>query len=291
MTVTSTVTKDTSRLVPTRRELLLSCGATVVAAVFILAIGPQPGDAPAHLYRTFLVEHGIVLWDNLWYAGQYPLASYSLLYYFPAAARRQPPARLRRCRRRHAPVRPDQLSRVGAERALANADLRCARRRPDVHRPLRLHARLRRDASRAAPAAVRQDVARRLLRRADARLQPARLLLPRAHPLRRHRSRAARSTAGSCGSRSALGAIAAFELAMLVLFPTPGHLPVQPLRLRRGHEHLDRRRAARLAGRPRPADRRLLHHLGDSGAASSTSSRPRSATTGRACAPSSSRSC
>ena len=48
-------------------------------------LGPAPGDAPAHLYRTFLVQHGAVIWDNLWYAGQYPLGSYSLLYYFPAA--------------------------------------------------------------------------------------------------------------------------------------------------------------------------------------------------------------
>ena len=63
----------------------MSGGATVAAAALILAIGPAPGDAPAHLYRTFLVEHGVFLWDNLWYAGQYPLASYSLLYYFPAA--------------------------------------------------------------------------------------------------------------------------------------------------------------------------------------------------------------
>ena len=28
---------------------------------------------------------GAYLWDNLWYGGHYPLASYSLLYYFPAA--------------------------------------------------------------------------------------------------------------------------------------------------------------------------------------------------------------
>ena len=75
---------DGARSGPGRRELLLSGGATILAAAFILAVGPAPGDAPAHLYRTFLVEHGIVLWDNLWYAGQYPLASYSLLYYFPA---------------------------------------------------------------------------------------------------------------------------------------------------------------------------------------------------------------
>src|SRR5580700_11691479 len=84
--MTSPIIKDAARFVPSRKELLLNGSATVVAAAMILAIGPAPGDAPAHLYRTFLVEHGIVLWDNLWYAGQYPLASYSLLYYFPAAA-------------------------------------------------------------------------------------------------------------------------------------------------------------------------------------------------------------
>jgi hypothetical protein len=39
---------------------------------------------PAHLYRTMLVEDGVLIWDNLWYGGHYPLASYSLLYYLPA---------------------------------------------------------------------------------------------------------------------------------------------------------------------------------------------------------------
>src|SRR5262249_44133858 len=37
------------------------------------------------LYRTFLVRSGALVWDNFWYEGHYPLASYSLLYYFPAA--------------------------------------------------------------------------------------------------------------------------------------------------------------------------------------------------------------
>ncbi len=84
--MTSTALNETAtRFRPTRRELVLNASATVLAGILILALDPEPGDAPAHLYRTFLVEHGIVLWDNLWYAGQYPLASYSLLYYFPAA--------------------------------------------------------------------------------------------------------------------------------------------------------------------------------------------------------------
>jgi hypothetical protein len=69
---------------PPYRELVLAAGLTATVAALIM-LGPAPADAPAHLYRTLLVQHGAVIWDNLWYAGQYPLASYSLLYYFPAA--------------------------------------------------------------------------------------------------------------------------------------------------------------------------------------------------------------
>src|SRR5207253_1863519 len=54
-------------------------------AALVLAFGPAPGDAPVHLYRTFLVRDGALVWDNFWYSGTYPLASYSLLYYLPAA--------------------------------------------------------------------------------------------------------------------------------------------------------------------------------------------------------------
>jgi hypothetical protein len=55
-----------------------------VVAVPLTAFGPSGGDMPAHLYRTMLVEDGVLVWDNLWYGGHYPLASYSLLYYLPA---------------------------------------------------------------------------------------------------------------------------------------------------------------------------------------------------------------
>ncbi len=68
-----------------RRELGLTAALAVVAgAICVLVASPE--DAPVHLYRTFLVDHGTLLWDNLWYAGHYPLAGYSLLYYFAAAA-------------------------------------------------------------------------------------------------------------------------------------------------------------------------------------------------------------
>ena len=51
----------------------------------LVLFGPPPGDLPAHLYRTELVRDGVLVWDTFWYAGHYPLLSYSLLYYFPAA--------------------------------------------------------------------------------------------------------------------------------------------------------------------------------------------------------------
>ncbi len=63
-------------------------GAGLIALAVGLAlvlVGPPPGDLPAHLYRTELVEEGIFVWDTFWYAGHYPLLAYSLLYYFPAA--------------------------------------------------------------------------------------------------------------------------------------------------------------------------------------------------------------
>jgi hypothetical protein len=63
-------------------------GAAVIAAAVSVALavfGPPAGDAPAHLYRELLVRDGALVWDNLWYGGHYPIASYSLLASLPAA--------------------------------------------------------------------------------------------------------------------------------------------------------------------------------------------------------------
>ena len=57
----------------------------LVVGLALVLFGPPPGDLPAHLYRTELVENGVLVWDTYWYAGHYPLLAYSLLYYFPAA--------------------------------------------------------------------------------------------------------------------------------------------------------------------------------------------------------------
>ena len=85
-TLTSTAVATAQKLSPARRrELLLGAALTAAFAALLHAIGPAPGDAPVHLYRTFLVRDGALVWDNFWYAGTYPLASYSLLYYLPAA--------------------------------------------------------------------------------------------------------------------------------------------------------------------------------------------------------------
>ncbi|HEY2354831.1 MAG TPA: hypothetical protein VGH79_08050 [Gaiellaceae bacterium] len=66
-----------------RSELLIGATVTAIVAALVVGLGPGPGDAGVHLYRTFLVRHGIFLWDNFSYAGWYPLTSYSLLYYLP----------------------------------------------------------------------------------------------------------------------------------------------------------------------------------------------------------------
>lgn len=68
-----------------RAETLLVAALATAAGVALALFAPPGGDAAAHLYRTELVRDGVRLWDNLWFAGHYPLASYSLLYYLPAA--------------------------------------------------------------------------------------------------------------------------------------------------------------------------------------------------------------
>jgi hypothetical protein len=68
------------------REVALCALVAAAASALAVYLLPRGGDLAAHLYRTDLVRHGILVWDNLWFAGQYPLSSYSLLYYPLAAA-------------------------------------------------------------------------------------------------------------------------------------------------------------------------------------------------------------
>jgi hypothetical protein len=68
-----------------RSEPVRAAAIALVLGLALVLVGPPPGDLPAHLYRTELVEDGVFVWDTFWYAGHYPLLTYSLLYYFPAA--------------------------------------------------------------------------------------------------------------------------------------------------------------------------------------------------------------
>ena len=67
------------------REALVAAFLAAGSVALVVTAAPPAVDAPAHLYRTELVQQGVHLWDNLWYAGQYPFASYSFLYYLPAS--------------------------------------------------------------------------------------------------------------------------------------------------------------------------------------------------------------
>lgn len=64
---------------PLRCELL-GCAVTGgVCALTIVLFAPPAQDLAAHVYRASLVSHGVLLWDNYWYTGTYPLATYGLL--------------------------------------------------------------------------------------------------------------------------------------------------------------------------------------------------------------------
>ncbi|MEY4225594.1 MAG: hypothetical protein RL190_351, partial [Actinomycetota bacterium] len=65
------------------REAVLAALLALGGATLLGLLTPPPDDASAHLYRALLVSRESFLWDNLWYAGDYPLVSYSLLLYLP----------------------------------------------------------------------------------------------------------------------------------------------------------------------------------------------------------------
>jgi hypothetical protein len=68
-----------------RVELIRAVVIAGVTAGAILLFAPPAGDAAAHLYRIYLIERGVWVWDTFWYRGDYPFFTYSLLYY-PLAA-------------------------------------------------------------------------------------------------------------------------------------------------------------------------------------------------------------
>ncbi len=68
------------------REAAISAAVAATLTALIVWLGPPGVDLAAHAYqRTFLLEHGFVLWNNFWYGGRYSFVTYSFLYY-PLAA-------------------------------------------------------------------------------------------------------------------------------------------------------------------------------------------------------------
>jgi hypothetical protein len=76
---------STRGLALARSEPVLCAFVAAASAALVASVAPPGGDAAAHLYRTELVREGVLVWDNLWFAGHHPLASYSVLYYLFAA--------------------------------------------------------------------------------------------------------------------------------------------------------------------------------------------------------------
>lgn len=78
---------DSARNRLRRNVLPLACVA--IAAGVALAVGlltAPSGDAPSHLFQTWLYRHGgFEVWNNYWYAGRYEFVNYSVLYYALAA--------------------------------------------------------------------------------------------------------------------------------------------------------------------------------------------------------------
>jgi hypothetical protein len=78
---------DSARRRLRNNALPLACLA--IAAGVALAIGvltAPSGDAPSHLFQTWLYRHGgFEVWNNYWYAGRYEFVNYSVLYYALAA--------------------------------------------------------------------------------------------------------------------------------------------------------------------------------------------------------------
>ena len=68
------------------REAIISTVVAASLASILVWQGPPGVDLAAHVYqRSFLIQHGFVLWNNFWYAGRYTFVTYSVLYY-PLAA-------------------------------------------------------------------------------------------------------------------------------------------------------------------------------------------------------------
>ena len=113
------VTTAISRLLPRPRLPLLCAGIAAGVTLLAALLGPS-GDAPSHLFQTWLYRHGgFQLWNNLWYAGRYEFVSYSVFYYPLAAQIGELPVLRRLGRGAGRLLRGGLPARVGQRRARA----------------------------------------------------------------------------------------------------------------------------------------------------------------------------
>ena len=68
-----------SAVLRTGREPFTCALVSACCALAVLLLAPPAQDLAAHIYRAALVDQGVVVWDNYWYAGDYPFATYSVL--------------------------------------------------------------------------------------------------------------------------------------------------------------------------------------------------------------------
>jgi hypothetical protein len=64
------------------REALFAAALAGFLAALFAWLGPPGNDLAAHVYlRWEFLQHGLVFWNNYWYAGRYSYITYSPLYY------------------------------------------------------------------------------------------------------------------------------------------------------------------------------------------------------------------
>ena len=164
-----------------RSEATRAALIALAVGLALVLLGPPPGDLPAHLYRTALVEDGVYVWDTFWYAGHYPLFSYSLLYYFPAALLGNDLVALVSVVAAVRALRLSCVAGMGRGRSLARAGVRRRRLWAALHRDVPVRGRRRCGARGTQVSPARPALDRDRARRAHARPLAARLPLPVSH--------------------------------------------------------------------------------------------------------------
>ena len=84
--MTTTAIAPRTSISALRGEVILAAVVAFASGAGLLLLAPLGTDLAAHEYQLSLFsQHGLTVWDNLWYSGRYTFVTYSVLYY-PLAA-------------------------------------------------------------------------------------------------------------------------------------------------------------------------------------------------------------